>query len=78
MYYSQDDYKDMNQMDDAVNSAEIISYIILFLSAVPCKIVGLELFGVLQLAYFVLAQSNFVNALLTPYMKMSSINGFNF
>jgi hypothetical protein len=68
----------MQKMDDTVTSAEILSYIVLFVSAIPCKIVGLELFGVLQLAYFVLAQSNFVNALLTPYMKMSSVNGLNF
>lgn len=30
----------------------IVSYIILFLSLISIKIVGLELFGVLQLAYF--------------------------
>lgn len=43
---------------------EIIVYVILFASMVPCKIIGLELIGVMQLAYFTLAQQKDVNALL--------------
>lgn len=33
--------------------------------------------GVLQLAYFSLAQQENVNAYLEPFMKMSEVNGFN-
>jgi hypothetical protein len=33
--------------------------------------------GVLQLAYFSLAQQENVNALLEPFMRMNEVNGFN-
>ncbi len=44
---------------------------------IPCKIIGLELIGVIQLAYFSLAQQENINVLLEPFMKMNEINGFN-
>lgn len=47
------------------------------MSAVPAKIVGLELFGVLQLAYFTLGNVDLVNLLLTPLMNMKGLNGLN-
>ena len=45
---------------------------------IPAKIVGLELMGVLQLAYFSLAQQENVNILLEPFTRMNSINGLNY
>ena len=48
------------------------------MSMIPAKIVGLELIGVLQLAYFSLAQQENVNILLEPFMRMNSINGLNY
>ena len=44
---------------------------------IPAKIIGLELIGVLQLAYFALAQQDNINVLLEPFMQMNEINGFN-
>lgn len=44
---------------------------------ITAKINGLELMGVLQLAYFSLAQQEQVNVLLEPFMRMKNVNGFN-
>ena len=46
-------------------------------SAIPAKIVGIELSGVLQLAFFSLAQQDNINMLLTPLMGMKDFNGRN-
>lgn len=56
---------------------QIISYVTMLFSLLNCKIIGLELFGVLQLAYFSISNHDFVNIYLGPlkYMKLS--NGFN-
>jgi hypothetical protein len=43
---------------------EILVYVVFFVSMIPCKVIGLELIGVMQLAYFTLAQQKDVNALL--------------
>ncbi len=48
------------------------------MSMIPAKIVGLELIGVLQLAYFSLAQQENVNILLEPFMRINGINGLNY
>ena len=56
---------------------EKISYGLLFVSVLPGKIVGLEMFGVLQLAFITLANVDQVNLLLSPLMKMKGLNGYN-
>lgn len=56
---------------------EIISYVMLVISILSCKIVGLELFGVLQLAYFSLNQNQFLNVYLLALTKFKSFNGLN-
>jgi len=53
------------------------SYGVLILSALPAKIVGLELFGVLQLAFFSIANMNDVNTMLAPISEMKGVNGLN-
>ncbi len=40
------------------------------MSLFSCKIVGLELFGVLQLSYFTIASHNFINVYLSPMLKL--------
>ena len=55
----------------------VASYIIMFLSLLSVKIVGLELFGVLQLAFFNLADNEFVNLYLSPLLSWKYLNGFN-
>jgi hypothetical protein len=49
----------------------------MFFSLVSVKIVGLELFGVLQLAYFNLADNEYVNLYLSPLLNWKFLNGFN-
>lgn len=56
---------------------EIASYATLFLTMIPGKIIGLELFGVLQLAYFSLGSIDSVNVLLSPLMNMKELNGYS-
>jgi hypothetical protein len=43
----------------------------------PGKIIGLELFGVLQLAYFSVGSIDSVNVLLSPLMSMKGLNGYS-
>ena len=52
------------------------SYGVLALSALPCKIVGLELFGVLQLAFFSLGSLDHVNLMLAPLLSLKAANGY--
>ena len=54
-----------------------ISYAILFSSLLSCKIVGLELFGVLQLSYFSLGNHDFLHVHLAPLASFKSFNGLN-
>ena len=44
-------------------------------SALPCKIVGLELFGVLQLAHLSIGNMDNVNTMLTPLMGLKGVHG---
>lgn len=41
------------------------------------KVIGVELFGVLQLAYLSVSDLNSVQPLLSPLMNMSIVNGYN-
>lgn len=77
MFYTEEDLEKQDEVADSANALEIITYVIFFLSMIPCKIIGLELIGVIQLAYFSLAQQENINVLLEPFMKMNEINGFN-
>jgi hypothetical protein len=49
----------------------------MIVSALPCKIVGLELFGVLQLAFFSVGSLDSVNVLMAPMKALSMSNGLN-
>lgn len=49
----------------------------MFFALISVKIVGLELFGVLQLAFFNLADNQFVNIYLSPLLGWKYLNGFN-
>lgn len=46
-------------------------------SLISIKIVGIELFGVLQLAFFNLADNEFVNLYLSPFQSWKYFNGYN-
>lgn len=64
-------------MENLVLSYEIVSYVTLLFSLLSCKIVGLELFGVLQLAYFSLSEHTFLNVYLAPLTSLKMMNGLN-
>ena len=49
----------------------------MFFGIFSCKIVGLELFGVLQLAYFTLSSHDFLNLYLSPLISFKTFNGLN-
>ena len=51
------------------------SYGTLLISALPCKIVGLELFGVLQLSFLSLGSYDYMNPLVSSFTKLSLSNG---
>lgn len=56
---------------------EVASYGVLILSLIPGKIIGLELFGVLQLAFISIGSIDQVNPFLAPIMSLTSVNGLN-
>jgi hypothetical protein len=56
---------------------EAISYIGLLLSTVSCKIIGLEMFGVLQLSYFSLSNYDYVPPALIGLLQRKEVNGLN-
>ena len=57
---------------------EIGSYVFLFLSIIlSCKIVGLEMMGILQLLYFDMAFYDFINLYVEPFLSLKSVNGLN-
>ena len=62
--------------EEIIQGIEYASFAILILSALPCKIVGLELFGVLQLAYIALGSLDGINLMLTPLLMLKQANGF--
>lgn len=77
LYYSFTECQNSQKMESLVLAFEIMSYINLLLSLFSCKIVGLELFGVLQLAYFSLSSHTFLNIYLGPLVKLRAMNGIN-
>jgi hypothetical protein len=54
-----------------------MGYAVMLLSLISCKIVGLELFGVLQLAYFSLSSYDFMSIYLNPLTQFRMFNGLN-
>ena len=49
----------------------------MLVSLLSCKIVGLEMTGLLQLAYFSLADQDFMPLYLAPFAGMREMNGLN-
>jgi cysteine-rich repeat protein len=77
IYYPQADCDSKASVRALAKTVEYASYGTLALSALPCKIVGLELFGVLQLAYLSTGNMDNVNTMLTPLMEMKGVQGFS-
>lgn len=55
----------------------VIGYIGLALSLFSLKIAGLEMFGVLQLSYFILSDYDYMNPLLLGVLNRKEVNGLN-
>jgi hypothetical protein len=54
-----------------------IGYLGLLLSLFSCKIIGLEMFGVLQLSYFSLSNYDYVPPALMGVLQRKEVNGLN-
>jgi hypothetical protein len=63
-------------MQALTNIIEYATYGIMALSVLPCKIVGLEASGVIQLAFLSIASMDDVNVLLSPMKGLKGINGY--
>jgi hypothetical protein len=59
-----------------IKAVEYTSYGVMALSVFPAKVVGLEMIGVIQLAFFSLGSMDNVNMMMSPIMGMKGINGY--
>lgn len=55
----------------------VFSYVGMIVSLICGRIIGLELFGVLQLSFFALADDEFVHLYLQPLLAWRYMNGYN-
>ena len=63
-------------VDKYIDIIEYSSWVVMIFSVFPCKIIGLELMGVLQLNYLSLSSVNTLNPLMSSFASLSSVNGF--
>lgn len=75
--YSLEQCQNAEKLQTLSNSIVYSSYGLLFVSMFCGKIIGLELFGVLQLAFFNLAENDYINLYLSPLLNWKMTNGFN-
>lgn len=76
-HFSESECATNAQISNLMDVTEILSYLIMVISLISCKIVGLELFGVLQLSYFSLMNHDFLVLYLSPLSNFRSLNGYN-
>ena len=77
MVYTDSECKTIDSTTSLLKAYSALSYLVLLASLFSGKIVGLELFGVLQLAYFSLAEHSFLNIYLSPLVSFKLFNGLN-
>lgn len=77
IYYTDGECGSKENVQNLAVAIVVISYFVMFFSLISLKIVGLQLFGVLQLAHFSLATHDSVNMYLQPLLKWKYVNGFN-
>lgn len=75
--YNSDTYQQADTMKKVYDAAVYTSYGLFALGLLCDKVIGVELFGVLQLAYLCVSDLNNVQPLLSPLMNMSIVNGYN-
>lgn len=77
VYYDNSTYEEVKKMDQAYKGAVYASYGVLFFGLLTDKVIGVELFGLLQLSYLSVSNLNYVQPLLSPLMNLSIVNGIN-
>lgn len=77
VYYEDTTFNDVKRMDQAFKASVYASYGIFAMGLLTDKVIGVELMGVLQLAYLSVSNLNFVQPLLSPLMNLSMVNGYN-
>lgn len=77
LFYSEQECAVGPNVHKLLRSYAFSGYAILGVSLFSAKIIGLELFGVLQLSYFALAEQSFLNLYLAPMLDFKLVNGFN-
>lgn len=77
IYYNSSVCEQKKTVQGLTTAIEYASYGTLALSILPCKIVGLELFGVLQMAHLNVGNMDNVNTLMTPLMGLKAVHGLS-
>jgi hypothetical protein len=76
LFYENDVCESTASLKKLVTAVEYGSYATMALSFLPCKIVGLEVIGVGQLAFFSMASMDNVNIMMSPMMALRGMNGY--
>lgn len=77
VYYSTEDCATRDSVETVAKALEYSTYAVMALSMAPAKIVGLELFGVLQLGHLSVGNLDEVNIMMSPLLKMKGVQGFS-
>lgn len=77
IYYNESTYEDVKNLDKTYQAAVYSSYGLLFLGMFCDKVIGIELFGVMQVAFLSLADLSRIHPMLSPLMNFSIVNGYN-
>ena len=77
VYYNEDECNVQDKVNKLFKAYTGTSYVVMLASLFSAKIVGLELFGILQLSYFVLASHSFLNIYMAPLANFRLFNGLN-
>jgi hypothetical protein len=77
IHYTTEDCSTRDSVESIAEAIEYSSYAVMALSMAPAKIVGLELFGVLQLGHLSIGNLDEVNIMMSPLLKMKGVQGFS-
>ena len=77
VHYSEEECSVLESVEAYMTAVEVLSYAMLLFSLPSCKIVGLEMFGLLQLLYIDLATQTFLTLYSFPLTKFGLFNGLS-
>ena len=75
VHYSEEECSVLESVEAYMTAVEVLSYAMLLFSLPSCKIVGLEMFGLLELLYIDLATQTFLTLYSFPLTKFGLFNG---